>query len=305
VLRAAITSGRDYIWETLRHEVQHDADHHPAGDIERYKTEYRAYSYEGNPAYDSLDNTTASINVPDPDNGATVYAFTPRQHAIFTAIKDGYAHTSDGWTNNPAVGNGTFRQAVVAYRDPDTEGANRFNSPRVDDLYKLAGLVPADGNAGNPHFQTLLSTCFSGGTALDRDDVLDVLEVGSPIRARWEQFVTGAARQTFLERCNARLDVPVTFHVRYFTQQGENVLVSGSSPQLGAWNAGNAVHLNHAGHEDWEATVPIRYARGDRSFEYKFFVRREAGVQWEGGGNRRAELSTFHATQRHDDVWQI
>lgn len=78
----------------------------------------------------------------------------------------------------------------------------------------------------------MLANCFGGATALDRDDVLEALQAGSAIRAHCERYLTVAARATFLSRCEARLSVPTTFHVRYFTRPGENVLVCGSPPEL-------------------------------------------------------------------------
>jgi hypothetical protein len=302
VLHAAMETGRDYIWETLRHEVQHDADHHTRESIERYKTEYRAYSYEGNPAYVSLDNTVKSVIEPDPDTPSVTYAFTARQHRIFSSIKSGYPHTADGWRDNPTLPSGrTFRQEVEAYVDPDTEAVNRFNSRRLDELYRLAVKVTADGNEGSAEFQTLLATCFGGGTALDRDDVHEALQAGSAMRTHWERYLVGAARTAFVKACEARLRVPTTFHLRYFTRPGENVLVCGSTPELGAWNTSQAVHMNHSGHEEWDVTLPVRYPH---HYEYKYFVRRDSGEEWEGGPNRRFEVSPDYPVSRHDDQWQ-
>ncbi len=162
---------QEYIWETIRHEVQHDADQNRDKEdaaptdwqekLEGYKTEYRAYSYEGS-AYDDLDH--------DPSNLVTEYGYqwTARQLAIFKGVFEEYDHTSDGWgktrSGNPASKSATerirsnsrkarklaFQQAIVAYRNPDAEGFNKWNSVRVDDFYKALKEIPDGTDVGNP-----------------------------------------------------------------------------------------------------------------------------------------------------------
>jgi hypothetical protein len=129
-----------YVFETLRHEVQHLSDHSDdkkaaasaAGDdgkfkLERYKTEYRAYSYEGS------DNDNYS---PTKKVNAEGLVWTERQRHIFEHIRDGYAHTEEGWDDNPIIDGKTFREHVVAYVDPDSEGFNKYNSPKVEEVYQ-------------------------------------------------------------------------------------------------------------------------------------------------------------------------
>jgi hypothetical protein len=61
--------------------------------LEKYKTEYRAYSYEG--SFDDLDNHA----VYDPGQPGFVVPgehWTERQWSIFSTIHDDYAHTSNG-----------------------------------------------------------------------------------------------------------------------------------------------------------------------------------------------------------------
>ncbi|CAL1518637.1 hypothetical protein [Chitinophaga sp. MM2321] len=100
--------------------------------LSKYKTEYRAYSYqEGDMpgAYAALDNS-----VQNRPYGA--HNFSERQLAIFRHIYDGYGHTKKGWDENVTLASGvTFQQAVVNYWNPDNEGANKYNSARIDDFY--------------------------------------------------------------------------------------------------------------------------------------------------------------------------
>lgn len=172
------------VWETLRHEVQHDADFnkgrdagagvHTAGKafdasgatldkgtvkgttsqllagtsakktyeaevaLTRYKTEYRAYSYqegESNGKYAKLDNS-----VRNKLHGGKM--FTERQLEIFKHIYGGYDYTKTNWdADTPLTGARTFRDEVANYWNPDTEAFNKYNSPRVDDFYRALDAI--------------------------------------------------------------------------------------------------------------------------------------------------------------------
>lgn len=194
-------ASKETVWETLRHEVQHDADFnkgrdagaatHTAGAafdatgatlkvnaaktayevagttgqktagesarktyeaevaLTRYKTEYRAYSYqegETSGPYAKLDNTTR-------DKLHDGKLFTERQLQIFKHIYKGYDYTKSNWdADTPLTGGRTFRDEVVNYWNPDTEAFNKFNSPRVDDFYRALDVI------GTKAPQTLLAT---------------------------------------------------------------------------------------------------------------------------------------------------
>ena len=197
VVRPAKKS-RDQVWETLRHEVQHDSDKHKgrealagirrAGEdfdatgvdyahietmnsrailasfpneqsarlgmknaraflkaakaelgLSKYKTEYRAYSYQegvAGGAYTALDNTVQNQNYMGE-------MFSARQLGIFKHIYGGYAYAKKGWDENQILADGvtTFRQAVASYWDPDSQGFNKYNSARVDDFYRALDQV--------------------------------------------------------------------------------------------------------------------------------------------------------------------
>lgn len=102
--------------------------------LQRYKTEFRAYSYQEGAAggpYSNLDNLVQN-RVHDGQN------FSERQLAIFKHIYSNYPNTKSGWDDNPVLADGvtTFRDAVAAYWRPDTEAFNKYNSPAVDDVYR-------------------------------------------------------------------------------------------------------------------------------------------------------------------------
>lgn len=183
VITKPSTRSKETVFETFRHEVQHDADWnkgrdagegvHEAGkefestgaglaatatggynftgsnaeksagrdayktqqaeiSLTRYKTEYRAYSYEGGPGgqYAALDNSVQN----KPHGGKN---FTERQLAIFKHIYAGYQYTKDNWdADTPLTGGRKFKDEVVKYFNPDTEAFNKYNSPMVDNFYR-------------------------------------------------------------------------------------------------------------------------------------------------------------------------
>ncbi|MFC5049170.1 hypothetical protein ACFPK9_00860 [Rubritalea spongiae] len=102
-------------------------------DLERYKTEYRAYSYQegaGGGTYSALSNSHQNQVFEGKH-------FSPRQLAIFKHIYAEYPHTESNWDRNPMLADGvtSFRDAVAHYWNPDTEGFNKLNSLRIDDVY--------------------------------------------------------------------------------------------------------------------------------------------------------------------------
>jgi hypothetical protein len=143
-----LSQTKAYVFETLRHEIQHVLDRSDdkktaAGGagakfaLERYKTEYRAYSYEGS------DNDNYS---PTKKVTAEGFTWTERQRHIFEHVYAGYAHTKDNWDANPVIDGKSFREHVVAYVDPDSEGFNKNNSVRVDALYEAVKKCPDNSN---------------------------------------------------------------------------------------------------------------------------------------------------------------
>lgn len=137
----ASTKGRDAIWETIRHEVQHDSDRSAekieAGRLantwdeewESYKTEYRAYNYEGG-QYDNLSHGVIENHL-----GVD---WTEKQWAIFNGIYNGYEHTKELWDNAP----NHYKMKIVNYKNPDSAGFNKYNSVRVDDFYNEVMQIP-------------------------------------------------------------------------------------------------------------------------------------------------------------------
>ncbi|MCU1502246.1 MAG: hypothetical protein JWM12_1600, partial [Ilumatobacteraceae bacterium] len=167
------------IQQILVHEVQHVADKSadevsdwktnvPEQCMARYKTEFRAHWYER--TFDRFSSTDKIVELG--------YEWTPRQYKIFTQIYGLYDHTRLAWDfsnvndaemkayekvvqgqpaplpagqyANDQVGDpkldlvDQFRFAIVSYNDPDQDGANKFNSPRINAFYDLLRTGAAD-----------------------------------------------------------------------------------------------------------------------------------------------------------------
>lgn len=184
VTKEGIDKGKNYVWETIRHEVQHDADMHEGSEkaesvkgfklpaeyrkalisnlgkplnqmsdaerrvafvqfkdqilenrrsaLEGYKTEYRAYSYEGSA---NTDNKAHDIN--NLTENSRGYRWTERQLSIFNQIYSEYEYVEQMWNSDKKYFNGKyFCDKANAYRNPDVEGVNKYNSLRINKLYK-------------------------------------------------------------------------------------------------------------------------------------------------------------------------
>lgn len=187
-----LQKGKDAVWETIRHEVQHDTDRSAdkiaaAGTrmesrMEKYKTEYRAYNYEGG-RFEQYNG--------DPNRNWLGYNWTEKQAQIFFSIWSGYSHTRKAWdptdpnpmsaniprdkndVHDPALwGPNTvaqveaYRQQILNYVNPDDEGFNKYNSVRVDTYYEALSAAPDGHNtryranrldAAPNHVQDILS----------------------------------------------------------------------------------------------------------------------------------------------------
>lgn len=98
------------------------------------------------------------------------------------------------------------------------------------------------------------------------------------------------------------------FNLRKETKVGQDVFLSGSIPQLGAWDTGKALPLS-AG--KYTAAKPLWYVfermRAGVSFEYKYLVKTADGaaIVWESGSNRRFDVpASCEVSVSVDDEWR-
>jgi alpha-amylase len=93
----------------------------------------------------------------------------------------------------------------------------------------------------------------------------------------------------------------VSFNVTYSnTVSGQDVYVLGSTAQLGAWNAANAVKLSGASFPVWKGTINLT---SGTSVQYKYIRKDAAGnVLYEGGANRT--FTPTGTSQTRTETWQ-
>lgn len=76
--------------------------------------------------------------------------------------------------------------------------------------------------------------------------------------------------------------------VNFRSKPGQDLFVVGSIPELGSWDPGRAVPLHYKDQSTWELAHPLRpgssISRFQR-FEYKFLVKENGAIRWEGDPN--------------------
>jgi hypothetical protein len=126
-MESTIGQGRDYLLGVLMHEVQHDADAHGGGALERYKTEFRAY-WLGSKEFNTLSPKRWVWRM-----GAD---WTARQFGIFQHLYTDpvYAYVKTAWDAEAALPAAArvFRKGVLDFRLPAS--INQNNSIRIVDL---------------------------------------------------------------------------------------------------------------------------------------------------------------------------
>lgn len=134
-----VPSGRTAFYETIKHEVQHTADHHPATDEGLYKTEVNARWVDGVYAGYSPRRRVR----------AQGYTWNERQYAIFQNLwkyKDLYPYVRSNWNDPDAGTRAAWRAMIVGYTKPAS--FNPINSVRIEALHEaIAACTPADCDA--------------------------------------------------------------------------------------------------------------------------------------------------------------
>jgi hypothetical protein len=160
--------------------------------LQGYKTEYRAHFYEGRAKFENEPHNPARrIN-------RLGMRWTRRQWAVFTNIFDNYPYVKAAWGDHtdavaPTTVQTAFRIAVNAYWNPDTEGFNKYDSPRVDDLYRaLDAVAPATTDAADAQVVQLLAVAKK----LDESDLRYLADRAQSVMfsAKIDRHLDGAAR---------------------------------------------------------------------------------------------------------------
>lgn len=66
-----------------------------------------------------------------------------------------------------------------------------------------------------------------------------------------------------------------------------SIALVGNIPELGAWDASDAVVLAKRGEDTWEAVVELDSPSGSADYKYAIVDEKDGQVQWENGDNRK------------------
>ncbi len=184
--------GKELTLQTIKHEVQHSADKHDGSALGKYKSEYRAYTYEEEPGIRS------KVLAPPTKRAVEGHEMELNDHQLRIVLNlyrdaKAYPYMRENWEDP------SFRAAIEAYRDPDTEGFNRFNSVRVDNLYLALDAVTPGATTVSPAVVSVINALrpserkyVASGSAVWKEK-LDHHFVG-PARRQVLEQMTGPAR---------------------------------------------------------------------------------------------------------------
>ncbi|MBN1767184.1 MAG: 4-alpha-glucanotransferase [Prolixibacteraceae bacterium] len=90
------------------------------------------------------------------------------------------------------------------------------------------------------------------------------------------------------------------FRINYHTQWGESLWISGAGKRLGNWNTNHAQQMEYSGNGEWETVLDFNK---NKTVEYKYFLKRNKTILWEGGENRILQTLT-HSKIETRDFWR-
>jgi hypothetical protein len=134
-----VPAGKKAFFETIRHEVQHSADHTPETDEGSYKSELNARWVDGSFAGYSPRRQVRRLG----------YTWNERQYAVFQDLwtyKDLYPYLRENWNERDRAKRAAWRSMVVGYKKPDS--FNPINSIRIENLDEaISNCTTADCDA--------------------------------------------------------------------------------------------------------------------------------------------------------------
>ncbi len=99
----------------------------------------------------------------------------------------------------------------------------------------------------------------------------------------------------------------IRFSIDYHTHWGQNVMISGNIPELGAWDESKALNMNSKIGIGGRWEVEIEVAQSKKfDLEYKYFIQNNGGTKsWEWGDNRNITiLPSRHHLVSVNDFWR-
>ncbi|GIL85683.1 hypothetical protein Vretimale_13249 [Volvox reticuliferus] len=108
-----------------------------------------------------------------------------------------------------------------------------------------------------------------------------------------------------LPRCVVRAQADsssttVNFKVHRHVEFGQSLLLVGSAPELGSWDAKHALELNWGEGDNWSASAALPVGS---SLEYKYIIKRRDGLDWCPGQNKAIALPSA-ASVEVTDTWE-
>ncbi|OJJ20219.1 hypothetical protein BKI52_17265 [marine bacterium AO1-C] len=121
--------------------------------LKSYKTEFRAYNYE---------------------------LYSPHTDVKNQVLSEYDDQIGESYEANELLYNSdlTFQQAVEAYKNPDTEGFNKYNSIRINSFFQALQKCSKEHNANNEEFIALAGTIDK----MKQEDVMYILTEGVALR---------------------------------------------------------------------------------------------------------------------------
>jgi 4-alpha-glucanotransferase len=95
----------------------------------------------------------------------------------------------------------------------------------------------------------------------------------------------------------------IDFKINYQTRWGEQLFITGNTPELGNGDHQNAIQMQHQGNGNWHATLDLN--NESISFEYSYFIREnKLTTAHEWGQPHRFESTKNNDSYRLHDHWQ-
>lgn len=172
--------------------------------LQEYKTEYRAHFYQGDARFDSEPH--------DPNNRISRWGFqwTRRQWSVFAKIHRNYPTIKAAWGDiDPSVASTpiqtAFRTAINGYWNPDTEGFNKYDSVRVDDLYNALDAVPP-GTTDATHAEVV--KVLAAAKKLEESDLRYLVDRQQAVmfNTKIDRHLDGAARAALRDYMTAEVE---------------------------------------------------------------------------------------------------
>ncbi|QRV89259.1 alpha-amylase [Ceratobasidium sp. AG-Ba] len=220
--------------------------------------------------------------------GANGWQCQHRWNAIVGMVKwrNGVSGTLNNWVTgtNQQIAFGRGSTGYVVINNADSAWSRTFTTPLAAGSY--CDMISGSASGGTC---TGSSYTVSGGTFAATVPARSAIAIFTGATGSGNGGASDGGTVTVLFKANAN------------TIYGDNILVSGSIPELGAWAPTSSIAMSSATYPVWSISVPM--AAGT-VFSYKYIKRTSSGsVVWESDPNRSA-TAPASGTLTLNDTWQ-